>query len=389
MKEKLKNNPVFLFFYRLIKVMIYRIIFSTPIYKILYPHKIETVIEKEKRYRLVVCHNRGGGTGAYMTNKYGNELGVLFLKKIYAADVDYLYSIENTDNHNICFIKPSQIILLNNRINEINIVAVESFMSLSFILKWFSSQNVPISYDLHDYHCIWYEAHFVHKGKLLTKEDLQKSVLRYVGTKISFSQWHQIWQDFFYNVQIINAFSESSKQIFSEYYPDFTDKVKVTPHSTDYIKCGKIDKFPDKFTVGIFGNIQDVDKGCDVVKSFLEFSKKQDFEIYFNGNLKNTCMIQAKNIHYMGRYDVSLLDKIIKEQGISVVFFPSICPETFSYTISELIHVGIPIACFNTGAQQEKVSKYKYGSIITNNSNGEILKALFLAFNKFKDKNNA
>ena len=60
----------------------------------------------------------------------------------------------------------------------------------------------------------------------------------------------------------------------------------------------------------------------------------------------------------MGRYKVSELDKIIMEQGISAVLFPSICPETFSYTVSELIHVGIPVACFNLGAQAEKIKGY-------------------------------
>ena len=44
----------------------------------------------------------------------------------------------------------------------------------------------------------------------------------------------------------------------------------VTPHSLDYIKCGKLEKFPKKFTVGIFGSILDADKGSDIVHSFLK-----------------------------------------------------------------------------------------------------------------------
>ena len=382
MKEKIKNNPVILFFYRLLKVMTYRIIFSTPIYKIIYPHKIDTVIDNNKKYRLVVCHNRGGGTGSYMKNKYGNEPGVLFFKKIYAADKDYLYCLENSDNHNIYYFNPSKLSDIKINLSEINIVAVESFMSLVPLFNWFKAFNVPITYDIHDYHCIWYEAHFVHNGKLLSKDDLQNSVLRYIGTKITFAQWHKAWMDFFPSVTKINAFSESSKQIFSECYPDFADKVQVTPHSLEYIKCGTLKSIPEKFTVGIFGMIQDFDKGSSVVKSFLEFSKNKDYEVYINGALRQDCMVEAQNIKYMGRYDVNNLDKIIEDQGISVVFFPSVCPETFSYTISELIHVGVPVACFNTGAQAEKVSNYKFGEIIQKPDSEEILKSLQNAFQK-------
>ena len=89
----------------------------------------------------------------------------------------------------------------------------------------------------------------------------------------------------------------------------------------------------------------------------------------------------------MGRYNVNKLDKIIEEQGISTVLFPSICPETFSYTVSELIHVGVPIACFNLGAQAEKVSSYKFGEIISSDNNESIFNSLYNAY--LKGQNNA
>ncbi len=382
MLKILKRNRIVLFFYRLIKVISYRLFFDTPLYKLLYPHNIKNIIDNKKKYRLVVCHNGGGGTGSYMRNKYGKEPGVIFLRKIFSADKDYLYSIENSDLKKSIYIKPKEINYLKNNIFEVNIVAIESYMSIEFILNWFVSLGVPLTYDLHDYHCIWYEAHFVHNGKYLKKEDLEKSLLNYIGTKITFQQWHDIWQNFFPYVKQINAFSDSSKEIFSQYYPDFSDKVIVTPHSLDYIKCGKLKSIPKKIKIGIFGIIQDSDKGSDVVKAFLKFSKNKDYEIYINGEISKSSMIKAPNIKYMGRYDINNLDKIIEEEGISVVLFPSICPETFSYTISELIHVGIPIACFNIGAQAEKVSQYKYGQLILKNTNEEILIGLRKAHEK-------
>ena len=370
------------FIYRLCKITLYTLVYKSFIYKLFFPHNIQKVFDSEKKYKLVVCHNGGGGTVSYMKNKYSNQKNILFLRNPVTADKDYLYSLENPEKEIKVYIKPAQLNLLNNNIEAIHVIAVESYMSLKFILNWFTSLKVPLVYDLHDYHCIWYETHFIHGGKYLTKADLEKSVLKYGRTKISFAQWHQIWEGFFPFVDSINAFSNSSKEIFKEYYPQFADKVTVNPHSLDYITCKKLEKIPSGFTIGIFGLIYGPDKGCEVLHSFLEFSKNKDYQIYINGDLNTACKVTASNIHYMGRYQVSRLDQIIMEQGISTVFFPSICPETFSYTVSELIHVGIPLVSFNLGAQAEKIQEYKYGEIIKDYSNEAILEALQKAYLK-------
>lgn len=373
--------------YRLVKIIFYNIFYETGIFKLKYYTKLHNFVNPDQKYTLVVCHNGGGGTVSYMKNKYADKEHVLFLRDTVVADKDYLYSLENSDTKQMVYFKPHQIDFIRNNISNVHVIAVESYMSLDFILNWFVSLNVPIVYDIHDYHCVWYETHFIHDEKYLTKADLEKSVLKYVGTKITFQQWHKIWSDFLPHVEVINAFSQSSKEIFSDFYPEFSEKVKVTPHSLDYIKCGKVDKLLQKFCVGIFGLIYGADKGCNIVKQFLEYSKNKDYQIFINGDINNSCKVYAENIHYMGRYDVNKLDKIITEQGISTVLFPSICPETFSYTVSELIHVGVPIACFNLGAQAEKVSSYKFGEIISSDNNESIFNSLYNAY--LKGQNNA
>ena len=43
---------------------------------------------------------------------------------------------------------------------------------------------------------------------------------------------------------------------------------------------------------------------------------------------------------------------------------PSIVPETFSYTISEAIKMGLPIVAFDIGAQGNRVKQYKLGKVV-------------------------
>ncbi len=390
MKNQIKNNPILVFFYRLLKIIYYRIIYNSFLYKIIYPHNINLVLENQKKYTLVVCHNGGGGTITYLNNKYGNQKDLIILRNTISADKDYLYSIENNETHIRTYFKPSQISKLSEYLKEIKIVAVESYMSIDSLFKWMSSLDLYISYDLHDFHCIWINAHLCNKDGYLSEEQIKHAYLKYITTKITYNSWHKSWENFFPFVNDIYAFSESSKALFVKHFPAFEKKVKVTPHSLEYIKYDEIKKLPQKFKISIFGSIKNIDKGCETVKNFLQFSADKDYEISINGILREDCCINAENIHYMGPYDASNIRQILIDQKISVVFFPSVWPETFSYLISELIAAGIPIACFNLGAQAEKVSKYKYGEIIKENTNEEIFSALKKAYEKgqCKEDNN-
>lgn len=382
MKEKLKNNPVFIFFYRLLKVITYRIIFSTPIYKLFYPHNINDVIELGKKYTLLICHNNGGGTYTYLKNKYENQKDTIILRNIKTADIDYLYSIENNETHNFFYFHPKQIYSISNNIKDIKILVVESYMSIAILFEWMKTLNISISYDLHDFHCIWKDAHLCNSKGYMSENEIRNAYMNYLTRKITFEYWHNLWNNFFTYVNKVFAFSNSSKELFNHYFPDFKDKVIVIPHSIDYIKYTEIEKIPAKFKIGIFGSIQDVDKGCLVLKDFLRFSVSQDYEVYINGTLRADCCIYSKNIHYMGPYKSDSIKDLIIKQEISVVLFPSVWPETFSYLVSELIAAGIPLACFNMGAQGEKVSKYKYGQIISDFSPESILNALQSAHQK-------
>ena len=101
-----KNNTVLLFFYRLIKVIVYRFFYDISLYKFFYLHKLQYAIDFSKNYKLVICHNGGGGTVSYMKNKYKDVPQILILRNTVSADKDYLYSIENTDTGKKVYIKP-------------------------------------------------------------------------------------------------------------------------------------------------------------------------------------------------------------------------------------------------------------------------------------------
>ena len=381
-KQQILSNHFVLATYRLFKVIYYRLVYDTFIYKLTYSNKSAEVIDPSKKYTLLICHNGGGGTITYLNNKYSNKKDILVLRNTISADKDYLYSLENFETKKRFYFKPNKIKDFFACFKEINILTVESYLSFDKLFDFFKSLNVNITYDLHDFHCIWYEAHLMHNKEPLSYDDIKNSRWKYITRTITYAQWHSIWQNFFPYVSQINAFSNSSNQIFTDFFPDYANNVVVTPHSLEYIKYAPISSIPEKLTIGIFGAINNADKGCYVVKQFLNFIKDKNIEVYINGTLKKECCIYSDNIHYSGPYQVQNLPELIKTQKLSVALFPSVWPETFSYLVSELIAAGLPLSSFNLGAQAEKVSQYEMGYIIYEYSNEAILDSLKKAHQK-------
>ena len=51
----------------------------------------------------------------------------------------------------------------------------------------------------------------------------------------------------------------------------------------------------------------------------------------------------------------------MEKSGIQVVLFPSICPETFSFTLSEIFAMELPVVGYEIGAQGRRIADYKKG----------------------------
>ena len=79
-----------------------------------------------------------------------------------------------------------------------------------------------------------------------------------------------------------------------------------------------------------------------------------------------------ENLNVLGRYDIKQLPDIVEEKEIDLIVIPSIWPETFSYTTSEAIQLNVPVACFDVGAQKDKVKSLKR-KVIFSDRNPEIM----------------
>jgi glycosyltransferase involved in cell wall biosynthesis len=110
-------------------------------------------------------------------------------------------------------------------------------------------------------------------------------------------------------------------------------------------------------TIGIIGQIS-VQKGALVVRELLARIDRErpDVRVVVIGSLD--VPIASDRLRITGTYRHEDLVDLIEANGINLCFFPSICPETFSYVTEEMILLGLPIVAFDLGAPGERLRTY-------------------------------
>jgi GT2 family glycosyltransferase/glycosyltransferase involved in cell wall biosynthesis len=70
------------------------------------------------------------------------------------------------------------------------------------------------------------------------------------------------------------------------------------------------------------------------------------------------------NVSVLGRYDDAELPRLLADQRCHCAFFPSVWPETYSYTLSAAIAAGLHPISFDLGVPSERIRKLGWGTVI-------------------------
>ncbi|MFA7659071.1 MAG: glycosyltransferase [Candidatus Gastranaerophilaceae bacterium] len=179
--------------------------------------------------------------------------------------------------------------------------------------------------------------------------------------------WRNMWSDFYTNcTNEIIVFSESSRNILKKAYPHLESKMKIEPHKI--LEFKKIKKTLQKekkevINIAVLGNANAIYKGKKIITRMASLIKEKgikDVKITVIGEYEGKNDVTAT-----GKYDREDLPELLTAHGADIVFVPSVCPETYSYTTSEAMTLGMPVACFDVGASPERVKKYEKGLVIS------------------------
>lgn len=186
------------------------------------------------------------------------------------------------------------------------------------------------------------------------------------GGKIPLSYWRAAWTQLVSNSKSLIVFSQSSCNIVQTAWPEHSSKIIVKPHDFST----KIPRIPspnlsasEPLSIGVLGAIGDV-KGAEILGSLSKhiYENRPDLRLIIIGDFDRRFYLHPDAI-VTGRYTPDQVEELAIQHRIAAWLMPSICPETFSFTVHEIIGTGLPVIAFDIGAQGEAVKKYGRGYI--------------------------
>jgi glycosyltransferase involved in cell wall biosynthesis len=161
----------------------------------------------------------------------------------------------------------------------------------------------------------------------------------------------------------IIVFSQDSRQLLLTAYPEVSASIRVQPH-TLLASVPKVTRpTPKTPVIGILGDLAP-QKGAGVAAGMSRHLQGGDrARLVLVGNIDPTYNL-AEGTRLHGTYRLADIPKLIESYQITTWFIPSVWPETFSYTTHEALATGLPVVCFDLGAQAEAVRAAPNGRTI-------------------------
>ena len=335
----------------------------------------------DRAMAVVFDHNLGGGANQYRRALIDERLagGVAVLLCTYnLPTLDYRLQVfrpgGGEEIYRISSFLGLDRILSNSPVEEIFLNSPVSFDEPLVFADWISTMRAShpqmrLTLAVHDYFSVCPSFVLLNAdGRFCGIPDvgecatcLKRHQARYVALSppTEIGPWRALWGRCLQAADEVRCFSDSTRQLLLRAYPALDpSRISVIPHRVDYLPA-RLPKFDHTapLVVGIIGQIS-VQKGAMVVKEMLARidSEHPAVRVVVIGALD--IALKSDRLRVTGPYRHEDLVDLIEANGINMFFFPSICPETFSYVTEEMIRLGLPIVAFDLGAPGERLRSY-------------------------------
>ena len=164
-------------------------------------------------------------------------------------------------------------------------------------------------------------------------------------------------------IDYIVAPSQFVKKKFQSTYLGISNII-VSPLGMDLsFKNSFNKKYDEKFRFGYIGGIYR-HKGIELLINAFKSLNKKNIELRIHGDgdpvyINELEEISDENVRFFGAYTYDKLAKVLSE--IDVLALPSLCHESYSFTIREALAVGIPVIVSDIEAQSEAITEKHNG----------------------------
>ncbi|CAA2138805.1 glycosyltransferase [Hyphomicrobium sp. ghe19] len=263
---------------------------------------------------------------------------------------------------------------------ELNVTRIEVHSTAGWSVSLFEKlrrlkDSTGVSYDvhLHDYTAICPQITLIDQSGvycgepgvaacdrcLLAKPDRLRSIHpdadRFFLTNIR--AWREIYHRFLLASRSVVAPSEDTRRRVRKYFPDV--EIRVEPHPEDrQTQSGIARTYTDgPVKVAVIGAIGP-HKGSNLLLECARDALRRSLPLEFVvvGYTDLDVQTLPPNLKVTGRYEEHEVISILERQNAHVVLMPSVCPETYCYTLSIALSAGFPVYAFDLGAPAERLA---------------------------------
>jgi glycosyltransferase involved in cell wall biosynthesis len=344
--------------------------------------RLLTPLNQGRAITVVFDHNMGGGANQYRRALIDERLAsglVVLLCTYNLPTLDYRLHLfrpgGDEEVYRISSFLGLERLLNESRVEELFVNSPVSFDEPLNFADWItamraSNPKTRLTVAVHDYFSVCPSFVLLNAdGRYCGIPDiaeceacLKRHQARYVALSppTEIGPWRALWGRCLGAADEVRCFSASTRQLLLRAYPDLdADRITVIPHRVDYlpVRLPKLDHAAP-LVIGVVGHIS-VQKGAMVVKEMLARinGDHPDVRVVVIGTLD--VAVKSEQLRVIGTYRQEDLVELIEANGINMCFFPSICPETFSYVTEEMILLGLPIVAFDLGAPGERLRSYR------------------------------
>lgn len=172
------------------------------------------------------------------------------------------------------------------------------------------------------------------------------------GRPATLAEWQEVWGRLMVAARQITVFSDSSRHLVAEAFSVAVGTIRVCPHAllADIPRIAPSRRPDGRPVIGVLGNIGQ-HKGAAVVQALSrDLARLGTGGLVVIGEMDPAYRLAPPAVVH-GSYEWRDLPGLVARYGISAWLIPSIWPETFSFTTHEAIATGMPVFCFDLGAQ--------------------------------------
>ena len=194
---------------------------------------------------------------------------------------------------------------------------------------------------------------------------------------IDIVSWRRIWGALLLEADEVRCFSNATRKLLVRSHPQANhDRVTVVPHTLDHVRLRQVRlNDPGWPVIAVIGHIS-YHKGGQIVQELAKHIRVAGSRAHIVVVGTTEYDLPKESTTVTGRYRPEDLPELLEFHGVNVGFFPSVCPETFSYVTEEMIMMGLPVLAFDLGAPGERVAQYTYGRVIPLDSPKRSLEAI-------------